>query len=147
MPSPSSTHQSLVLWAVRKMQADGYVPVACDGRVTQLDCERKLHPPPALATFRPDAFGVSPTTGAFAFGEAKTAPDIDTAHTRRQLIVFSSISEKGAGEVCRLYVAVPRSEARVLERVLAELGLIGAPNIKRVYIPDCLLEEDSRAYA
>lgn len=147
MPSPSSTHQSLVLWAVRKMQADGYVPVACDGKVTQLDCGRKLHTPPTLATFRPDAFGVSPTTGAFAFGEAKTAPDIDTAHTRHQLIAFSSISGKVTGKVCRLYVAVPRSEARVLERVLAELGLVAAPNVKSVYIPDCLLDEGSRAYA
>jgi hypothetical protein len=129
------------------MLVDGYVPVACDGKVTQLDCERKLNTPPTLATFRPDAFGVSPTTGAFAFGEAKTSSDIDTPHTRRQLIVFSSISEKDTGEVCRLYVAVPQSDARVLDRVLAELGLIGAQNIKSVYIPDCLLEEDSRLYA
>lgn len=147
MPSPSITHQSLVLWAVRKMQVDGYIPVACDGKVTQLDCERKLHAPPTFASFRPDACGVSPTTGAFAFGEAKTPQDIDTAHTRRQLIVFSSISEKSSGEVCRLYIAIPRSEAHVLDRVLAELGLIGAPNIESVYIPDCLLEEDSKVYA
>jgi hypothetical protein len=147
MPGPSSTHQSLVLWAVRKMLADGYVPVACDGKVTQFDCARKLHTPPTLASFRPDAFGVSPRTGAFAFGEAKTPPDIDTAHTRHQLSVFSSITEKKSGQVCRLYVAIPRSEAHVLDRVLAELGLIGAANIKTVFIPDCLLEEESDVYA
>lgn len=147
MPSPSTTHQSLVLWAVRKMQADGYVPIACDGKVTQLDCERKLHAPPTFASFRPDACGVSPTTGAFAFGEAKTPQDIDTAHTRHQLSVFSSISEKKSGEACRLYLAIPRSEAHVLDRVLAELGLTGAANIKSVYIPDCLLEKDLNLYA
>ena len=147
MPNPSTTHQSLVLWAVRKMQADGYVPIACDGKVTQLDCERKLHAPPTFASFRPDACGVSPTTGAFAFGEAKTPQDIDTVHTRRQLCVFSSISEKKSGEACRLYLAIPRSGAHVLDRVLAELGLIGAANIKSVYIPDCFLEGDSNPYA
>src|SRR5258708_3165119 len=147
MPTPSTTHQLLVLWAVRKMQADGYVPVACDGKVTQLDCERNLHAPPTFASFRPDACGVSPITGAFAFGEAKTPQDIDTAHTRRQLRVFSSISVRKTGEVCRLYVAVPRSEAHVLDRVLAKLGLIGAPHIKSMHIPDCLLEEDTKRYA
>lgn len=147
MPSPSTTHQSLVLWTIRKMQADGYVPVACDGKVTQLDCERKLHVPPTFASFRPDACGVSPTTGAFAFGEAKTPQDIDTAHTRRQLNVFSSISERRTGEVCRLYIAVPRSEAHVLDRVLCELGLIDAPHIRSVYIPECLLERDWKVYA
>src|SRR5260370_13716133 len=147
MPTPSTTHQLLVLWAVRKMQADGYVPVACDGKVTQFDCEQSLHAPPTFASFRPDACGVSPITGAFAFGEAKTPQDIDTAHTRRQLRVFSSISVRKTGAVCRLYVPVPRSEAHVLDRVLSMLGLIGPPHIKSMPIPNYLLPSLPKPYA
>ena len=40
-----------------------------------------------------------------------------------------------------LYLAIPRSAAPALDRVLAELGLVGARELVRVHVPDILLED------
>jgi hypothetical protein len=136
---PSAAHQTLLLWAARKMACDGFMVVGYEGRSAQGGFWNALSAPPALAGVRPDAWGRGNTRIAFA--EAKTAADIDTAHTRSQLRVFARIRATGTEEACRLYLAIPRSAAPALDCVLAELGLVGAPGIVRIHVPDVLLME------
>ncbi len=140
---PSSTHQSLLLWTFRKMMVDGFLMVARDGSMPQGGAWNKLASPPVLMGLRPDACGFDPATGHFAFGEAKTSQDIDTVHTRRQLRVFAQLVHRLDRAACRLYLAIPRSAVNILDRVLGETGLLGAPHVVRLHIPDCFVEENS----
>ena len=137
----SDIHQSLLQWAIRKMTFDGFLMIGCDGSVPQGGDWNRLPAPPEIARLRPDACGVDPDTGHFAFGEAKTFSDIDTEHTRRQLRTFARLVHRADGATCRLYVAIPRSAARILDRVLVGTGLFGARNVVRLHIPDCLVGE------
>jgi hypothetical protein len=140
---PSIAHQWLVLWITRKMTADGFVLVSCDGSIPQGGLWNFLPRPEQFAGVRPDACGISPRTGEFAFGEAKTYQDIDTPHTRKQLLVFGRLGFTDRSKACRLYVAVPRSATRILEHVLAQVGLLGRPHVVPLFIPDCFLNEES----
>lgn len=136
---PSAVHQTLLIWAGRKMACDGFDIAAYEGTSRQAGCWNALGAPPTLAGVRPDAWGYDGVRVALA--EAKTAADIDTAHTRVQLCAFTRLRARAGGATCRLYLAIPRSAAPALDRVLAELGLVGAPEIVRLHIPDILLEE------
>src|SRR5215470_9168991 len=122
---PSAAHQSLLLWVVRKMSADGFRLAACDGTLPQGGIWNALPPTPTLVGIRPDAYGIAAITGEFAFGEAKTNHDIVTTHTREQLWAFARLIRTNPATV-RLYVAVPRSAARDLDRVLCQVGLQAA---------------------
>lgn len=141
----SNTHQALLLWITRKMAADGYVVAGCDGFIQQGGICNALPQPPDISGVRPDALGFQPTTCEFAFGEAKSYQDIDTPHTRKQLRVFGKLRQRGGASVCRLYIAVPRSAVHLLDRVLSDVGLLGARNIVRLHIPDCLVTERAAA--
>jgi hypothetical protein len=137
---PSSAHQTLLLWLVRKMSADGFCVAACDGTMPRGGAWSGLPRPLPTLGVRPDAYAVSPNNGAFAFAEAKTEDDIIKEHTRRQLRNLGQIVMNG-GARCRLYVAVPRSAALVLDRVIHESGLTGTHQLVRMHVPDCLVEE------
>lgn len=89
---------------------------------------------------RPDACGVDPTTGTFAFGEAKTYNDVDNLHTRQQLRVLGYLIDGHTVKPCPIYFAVPRSAASVLDRVLRDVGLLGKSHLVRLHIPDCFVE-------
>ena len=144
---PSNSHQSLLLWIARKMTADGFLVAACDGSMPQGGLWKALPTPPELGGVRPDACGIAPATGELAFGEAKTYRDIDTPHTREQLRIFGRLLHRDAKTTCRLYIAVPRSATRILDRVLCQVGLQTAPHVIRLHIPDCLISEKSDEYA
>lgn len=135
----SNSHKALVLWIVRKMAADGFVLSGCDGSVPQDRLWNCLPRPAEFSGMRPDAWGIMPNTGDIAFGEAKTAADIDTLHTRRQLGIFGRLRSRRRKSPCRLYIAVPRSAAPILDRTLVQVGLLGAKNVVRLHIPDCLV--------
>jgi hypothetical protein len=137
-------HQSLLLWTIRKMTPDGFVIIAKDGTVPDGGPWNKLAAPPELKGFRPDACGLDPESGHFAFGEAKTAEDINSQHTRSQLRVFANAVHRSDRSRCRLYLSVPRSAVTSLDRVLRQVGLLGAPQIVRLHIPDCLVLEEGR---
>lgn len=122
------------------MTVDGFVVVARDGTVPQGGNWNKLASPPELARFRPDACGLDPDSGHFAFGEAKTSHDIDTDHTRRQLEVFANLVHRSDQSRCRLYLSIPRSCAATLDHVLGRIGLLGAPQVVRLHIPDCFVD-------
>jgi hypothetical protein len=136
---PSAAHQTLLLWAARKMARDGFRLAGYDGASVQGGAWNALGAPPSLGGVRSDAWGYDGVRVALA--EAKTADDIDTRHTRLQLMAFARLRARATGAPCRLYIAVPRSAAAALDRVLAESGLAGAADIVRLHIPDILLKE------
>ena len=41
---------------------------------------------------------------------------------------------------CPLYIAVPRSAAYALDRVLIDVGLIASKHVKRLHVPGVLLD-------
>lgn len=126
------------------MVADGFLPRACDGAIAQEGFWNKLSPP-EITGIRPDVYGVDPITGMFALGEAKTYNDLDNLHTRHQLRVLGCLTDRHTASLCRVYFAVPRSATSVLDQVLRDVGLLGAPHLVRLHIPDCFLE--SQPYA
>ena len=134
------SHQTLLLWAVRRMIADGFVITGYDGKSAQGGRLNLLPKPFVLAGSRPDAWGIHQTSMLFGFAEAKTSLDIGTAHTRQQMRTFSAVKMKASGSPCPLYMAVPRSSLSHLQSVLGDLGLSAAPNILPVGVPDILLE-------
>lgn len=123
------------------MTADGFLVTGCEGSMIQGGHWNALPPPPNVLGLRPDACGIAPRSGQFALGEAKTCEDIDTPHTLKQLQVFGHMLETNGKNLCRLYVAVPRSAATDLDHVLGKAGLLGARNVVRLHIPDCLINE------
>jgi hypothetical protein len=125
------------------MTLDGFVAVACDGSLPQGGDWNLLPSPLELMHVRPDACGIA-TSGRVAFGEAKTWKDIDTGHTRKQLRAFAQLKHRGDRTPCRLYIAIPRSASLVLDRVLAEIGLLHAGAVVRLHIPDCLITENRK---
>lgn len=138
---PSSAHQWLLVWATRRMNADGFVLGGFESPAIQAGIWNSLPAPFALKRVRPDAWGLRPKDSLLAFAEAKTAGDIDTKHTRDQLRVFAFTHLGNDPRPCPVYVAVPRSCAGLLDRVLVDLGLICARHLVRLHIPDVLLSE------
>jgi hypothetical protein len=146
MPA-SNAHQELVLWVARKMTVDGFLVLGCDGSSPQDGLWGSLPWPFEMRNRRPDLCGLAPESGAIAIGEAKTWNDIDTAHTRSQLQVFGRVKIRSTESPCRLYLAVPRSAACTLDRVLGDLGLLGARHVSRLHIPDCFITAEHPEYA
>lgn len=95
--------------------------------------------PPLIHGVRPDASGWRATDEVEAFVEAKSEGDVDNAHTRKQLRELTSLRSSG-GEPCTLYLVIPCSAAYALDRVLVDLGLLRAINVRRVHVPAILLK-------
>jgi hypothetical protein len=137
----SIAHQWLLTWAIRKMGSDGFLIAGFDGAAPRSRADNALPAPFELQACRPDAWGSSADGALLAFAEAKTAEDIDNAHTRRQLRIFGFCRMRGSERLCPLYLAIPRSAVYELDRVLIDTKLIAARHIIRVHVPDLLLEE------
>ena len=135
---PSTQHQALVLWGVRRMLCDGFSITGIDGWVDRLGTPVGLPPPRMLQGVRPDASGWHAADEVEAFVEAKSERDVDNAHTRKQLRGFASLRST-SGKQCRLYLAIPRSAAYALDKVLIDLGLLRAANVRRVHVPTIFL--------
>lgn len=140
---PSRAHQHLLLWVARRMTRDGVVLTGFDGPAPYAGAWNRLPHPFSIAGVRCDASGVVPETDEIVVGEAKTADDLATEHSHRQLRVFGGLVDKRSGALCRLYIAVPRSAVYELDRALIATGLIGAPHVVRLHIPDVLLKESA----
>jgi hypothetical protein len=136
---PSLAHQSLLLWGARRMIADGFVLTGLDGRVEQAGVWGPVPVPFQIHGVRPDACGVRGPGGLIAFTEAKTHDDVDNAHTRAQLRVLGHARMRDGKTRCPLYIAVPRSAAYALDRVLVDVGLIGSSHVRRLHVPSVLL--------
>lgn len=136
---PSHCHQQLVLWLARKMTSDGVIVAGFDGTAAQAGMWNDLPRPFTVNQLRPDVWGIARRAGGLVLGEAKTAPDLATAHTRQQLRTFGRLKHQGRGEYATLYLAVPRSAAYALDRTLTHAGLAGERHILCMHIPDCLI--------
>lgn len=121
------------------MIADGFNLTGLDGKVDQDGHLNHLPRPFELHGVRPDACGVHVAGGVIAFAEAKTEHDVDNAHTRTQLRVLGYARMRDGKIPCPLYIAVPRSCAYALDRVLVDLGLIAARHVRRIHVPEVLL--------
>ncbi len=137
----SQTHQVLLLWIARKMTYDGLRVIRYDGISRQGGGWSDLPPPPTIGGIRPDVVGQTPDGRLVAFGEAKTLDDLDTPHTRIQLRALAGARMRPMGTLCRIYVAVPISAIRTLDRVLADVGLVATRRVVRLHVPDILLQE------
>lgn len=137
---PSAQHQTLLLWGIRAMQRDGFEMLGVDGRVERSPVPNSIARPPALAGIRPDALGFNADAKLVGFVEAKTAGDIDNAHTRRQLRTLALMRMRDAHGPCPIYIVIPRAAAYALDRVLIELGLLRARQVRRVHVPGAFLE-------
>jgi hypothetical protein len=97
-----------------------------------IGCEK----PPMIEGFRPDLYAT--TYGALQavlIGEAKTANDLETAHSREQYRAYARYL--AASTRSTLILAVPwqlRVRAKTLIRLAVEEA--GAPNIVRIVIDD-----------
>ena len=138
---PSNTHQWLLLWVARKMTVDGFQLGGYEGPTPQGGVWNTLPIPFEIAGVRPDAWGVVPATGELAVGEAKTATDLASEHTQKQLRVLGNLLQRRQKTFCRLYLAVPRSAAMALDRALTRAALIGDNRVVRLHIPDCMVTE------
>jgi hypothetical protein len=144
---PSVAHQWLLLWLARKMARDGFLLGGYEGPTPQGGIWNALPPPFEIAGVRPDAWGIMPSTGRLAVGEAKTNEDLPSAHTQKQLRVFGRLLQRPQPALCRLYLAVPRSATCTLNRVLSRAGLLTREHVVCLYIPDCLLLEISNGHS
>lgn len=137
MSGPSAAHQQLVQWIARKMAVDGFAVRGVDGPLGDGQLWR-LPRVPNTSGIRADVVG-NRNDGAVAFGEAKTPDDILSSHTLRQLKQLGCWLVGGLAS--HLYLAVPWSAARDLDRALARVGLLGARRVRRIHVPDVLLGE------
>lgn len=140
----SSVHQSLLLWAARRMSMDGFIVSGFDGSADRGGRFNGLPSPFLLGGRRPDAWGADESGSLLAFAEAKSAGDIGTRRTLDQLRIFGAVRTK-RGALCPLYIAVPREAAPALDQVLLAAGLASARNVVRIHVPEILLKEDRRA--
>jgi hypothetical protein len=138
-------HQTLLLWAARRMHADGYVVAGFDGTAPQGGNWNLLRAPFKLGGHRPDAWGMTPYGALLAFAEAKTAADILNRHTLEQLRIFGAVKMKTGSKPCALYVAVPREQAPKLDAALNAAGLLNAAHIIRMHVPEALLRDGRHA--
>ena len=123
------------------MVRDGFVVSGFDGSAPQDRSWSALPAPFMFNGVRADVWGQRSRDSLIAFGEAKTVRDVDTAHTRHQLAVLGHTRVKRAAAACPVYIAILRSAAYDLDRVLIDVGLIRAKNIIRLHVPDVLIEE------
>ncbi len=136
---PSSVHQTLLLWAVRRMCADYFAVAGFDSAADQGGCWNELPTPFLLRGHRPDAWGATTDGALLAFAEAKAGSDINNGHTLSQIQTFGRVRMKNHGARCPLYIAVPRCEASKLDQILIKAGLAAACHIVRLHVPEVLL--------
>ncbi|CAE6878985.1 hypothetical protein R75471_01672 [Paraburkholderia domus] len=121
------------------MMADGFRVTGFDGHIDQAGELNRLPPPFEVRGVRPDACGVHLSGDLIGFAEAKTKNDIDNAHTRAQLRVLGYARMQDGKNSCPLYIAIPRSCAYALDRVLIDVGLIRAKHVYRLHVPEVFL--------
>jgi hypothetical protein len=98
-----------------------------------LGCEK----PPMIEGFRPDLYATSGALQGVIIGEAKTADDLETAHSREQYRAYARHLAASARARPTFILAVPwqlRVRAKTLMRLAVEEA--GAPAIVRIVIDD-----------
>ena len=129
---PSRVHRLLVQMLVPRLHALGYKVVASDQYYHELGPLR-LKVPPVIVEHRPDLVGIRRDSPRLCIGEAKTAADLRTRHTREQVLDFVSQVE------ATLIVAFPAGASLEFERMLADLGLTSGDRLQGMAVPEALL--------
>lgn len=117
---PSPEHQKLVGQLVSWLQTEGY-EIKCGNYGNLGQCE-------AVEGHIPDVKGHS--NGLNAYGEAKTADDIDNEHSKNQFQFFANRKMKKTQKLCSFYIAIPKGSEAVLRRVLKELELDKSSHVR-----------------
>jgi hypothetical protein len=129
---PSRVHRLLVQLLVPRLHALGYTIVASDQYYHELGPFR-LKVPPVIVEHQPDLVGIRTNSPRLCIGEAKTAPDLRTRHTREQLLDFVNQDD------AMLVVAFPAGAILEFERLLLDLGLTSGERIQGMGVPEALL--------
>ncbi|MDR3546860.1 MAG: hypothetical protein P4M11_01055 [Candidatus Pacebacteria bacterium] len=91
--------------------------------------------PPMLGSYRPDLYATDAPTTTVIVGEAKTAHDLETAHSKEQIRSFLRHLAMYPGS--QLILAVPWSSRARAQQLLAVLSKdSGLHNVKLVVIDD-----------
>jgi len=117
--------QTLLLWAARRMTADGFLVAGFDGTAEHGGRFNALPAPFVLRGRRPDAWGADEGASLIAFAEAKSAGDILAGRTVDQFRTFGSVRTR-SGLTCPLYVAIRARRAPKLDTALRAAGLTSA---------------------
>jgi len=119
----SSEHKKLVAKLIEWMNSDGF-EVYCASSDGYKECN-------SIDGYVPDCMGRKQEL--IALGEAKTADDIDSEHTKEQFrIGANGVINMGGwkDELIPFYIAIPSGSDAALQKVLKELGCLNKPNIK-----------------
>jgi hypothetical protein len=143
MSAAGRPHQTLLLWAARRMVADGFFVAGFDGAAEGGGLFNYLPKPFILRGRRPDAWGATVDNSLVAFAEAKSATDILSDRTVSQFQTFGNVRMKHESSLCPLYIAVPREQAHLLDQALGAAQLLSAVNVIRLHVPEILLGEQT----
>lgn len=137
---PSTKHQEVVFWLVRKILRDGYYPIGIEGECPRGGFLNQISVSVSIGGVHPDVVAVNPLNLLVAFGEAKTEGDLSSPHSQMQLKAMSSYRDP-LGRSARIYLGVPHSIQGTALRQLARLGLFFKEDIQVLPVPDILLPE------
>jgi hypothetical protein len=118
------------------MAALGYSALAIDGATEGLR-QAELKRPEVFGRHRPDAVGCAPD-GRLCIGEAKTAGDFGSHHTREQLEDY--LVARGSTYPLVL-LGYPRSADAVVRSLLSTIGALDCPQLELIAVPDELLND------
>jgi hypothetical protein len=116
-------HQALVKALIDWMRGEGFLEITCAAYEGHEEC------PKTEKGHIPDAKGWDQARRLVAYGEAKTADDIDNDHSKDQFRDFSGRPMENSNMVVPLYIAIPKGSEDALKKVLEELGLNNDPNV------------------
>ncbi len=136
---PSRAHKMLCDLIARKMQEEGFIPVAFDGRHYVVEGE-EVHVPPTIGRHRPDVLGIDPRSRSLCIGEAKTGNDLGSSRTKEQFLDYAGVIGASTGIRVRLIIGVTSTMKKALLSTLKELGLDGMANISYVLLPEELVD-------
>ena len=134
----SSKHNFIVSAISRKIRKDNFNIIYFDGKYQDVDT-KKFDIPPKIINHRPDIIGEIENK-FFCIGEAKTEADLFTERTKNQIIDFFSLIS--INDTNKLFLGIPLSAKKDLEKLLANIGLLYQKQIDIIYIPDNLLPNE-----
>lgn len=133
-------HRWLVIWLSRRLEREGFAPIAVDSCDSPKNILATLPKPILIAGIRPDILAVHGRSGALAIGDAKSANDLLNDHTVKQLRAMLSVRD-AAGRLAQVYLAFPSSALATAAKVVLRVGLKQALRIHLLPVPDPMLAE------
>jgi hypothetical protein len=107
MEAASPEHQRLVQCLVGYMEHEGYTDIRASGL-------EGYDPPEPIDGYIPDATGVK--NGVLGIGEAERCEEVDSDHTRQQIVAFSGRHMTATKQLVPLFLAVPERCCEEVQR-------------------------------